>query len=82
MNITSKDRSGHSDHSKPSLDSALSPGVGTVQVTVLELADTGRRGHTTCYPQQSDWNQHKSQIFRGQVLFSKVGGLFVGRDHT
>lgn len=81
VNMTSEDHSGL-QVLKPGLDGALSPWVGTVQVTILELAGTGRHGHTTCCPQQPDWGQHRSQLFRGRVLFSEVGGLFVARDHA
>lgn len=76
------------DKQRPSLPASAQNQVWLVHrhlgsaLFILELADTGRHGHTTCFPQQSDWNQHKSQLLRGHVFFSKVGGLFVGGDHT
>lgn len=80
MNTTIKDCSDQQEL-KPKCGWSTVTSLGTVQV-VPGLADTGRHGHTTCYPQQSDWNQNKSQLLRGRVSFSEVGGLFVGRDHA
>lgn len=61
----------------------LSPGVGSVQVTIVELADTGSHGHATCHLQQVSLPgvsiNHNAPGCH--VLFSEVG-LCVGRDHT
>lgn len=62
----------------------LSPGVGSVQVTIVELADTGSHGHATCHLQQVSLPgvsiNHNAPGCH--VLFSEVEGLCVGRDHT
>lgn len=62
----------------------LSPGVGSVQVTIVEIADTGSHRHATCLPQQVSLPgvsiNHNAPGCH--VLFSEVEGLCVGRDHT